>query len=133
MLQGHFVIRNNVIISGSNISTRKHGCAIQSNTRILNQNFIATGSYDNNVFNDEYFKFQSYNGIDLIMTKHTCRVFCLTMTYQEAWVYLHKEEEWNKLYAKYMNSSPSKLFVNKDIKNWLIKQCEIGLNKLRQG
>lgn len=132
ILNGRFFIKENVTISGCNIRTRHYNCVISKNCKIYNRNFVATGTYDSILFDDEYFEYKCNNTVDLIMTKHYCKVFCLTMTYTEAWEYLHNEKQWAALQHKYQNTTPFQLFTS-EIKNWLLEQCLIGLNKLRQG
>lgn len=132
ILNGDFLIKNHVIISGCNIKTRKYACVIDSKSSIYNKTFIATGRYEAKLFDDEYFNYKSYKNIDLITTKHYCRVLCMTMTYTEAWKYLHDETIWEQLRLKNQSTSPPQLFTP-ELKLWLLDECEIGLNKLRQG
>ena len=132
VLNGKFFIRDNVIISGCNIRTRYYNCVIDTGAHIFNKTFVATGTYDAKLFDDEYFEYKCYGVVDLIMTKHYCKVFCLTMTYLEAWKYLHDDEIFAELQKKYQSTSPMQLFLP-ETKQWLLEQCVIGINKLRQG
>lgn len=132
ILNGNFFIKNNVIIDGCNIKTRYYNCVIDNGAIIRNKMFVATGTYNAQLFNDEYFEYKCYGVVDLIMTKHYCKVFCLTMTYNEAWEYLHNDQLFVNLQKKYQDTTPMQLFLP-ETKEWLLQQCLIGLNKLRQG
>jgi hypothetical protein len=132
MLSGKFFIKDHVKISGCNIKTRYYNCIIDAGAQVLNKTFVATGTYNAKLFDDEYFEYKCYGVVDLIMTKHYCKVFCLTMTYLEAWKYLHDDQIFAELQNKYQSTSPMQLFLP-DTKQWLLEQCIIGLNKLRQG
>ena len=132
ILNGRFFIKDNAVISGSDIRTRHYNCIIDRGAQVYNKIFVGTGTYEAKLFDDEYFEYKRGHAIDLIMTKHYCKVGCLTMSYIEAWDYLHDEQKWNELKLKYQDTSPLQLFTNEG-KQWLFEQCLIGLNKLRQG
>lgn len=132
ILNGRFFIKDDVVISGSNIRTRYYNCVIGKCAQIYNKTFVGTGTYEAKLFDDEYFHYQCYGTIDVVMTKRYCKVYCLTMTYEDAWMYLHNDLLWEQLRHKYQDTTPFQLF-SEETRCWMREQCTIGLNKLRQG
>lgn len=131
IIQGNFIIRDNVEICGSNISTRHYHCVLDKNSKVLNKKFVGNGLWEEMLFNDGEFKHIFHNGIDLTLTTHYCKIGCLTLSYYAAWNYLTNETSWKKMEEKYKKESPNTLFTI-NTKHWLTEQCETQLKKLRQ-
>lgn len=124
-LYGDFIIGKNCVINNSNITVIDKHIQIEDKSTIDNLVFRGVGLYESYLFNDGYFNYQFKNTIHLIMTKHYCRVGCLTLDYNTAWNYLNDEVKWEELALQHYKDSRF-VFTNKS-KEWLREQCIIGL------
>ena len=129
ILRGSLSFGKNTVIRNSNIATQLDKVAIFNNEcKVIDKDILAIGVYYPHLFEDGQFIVKMYNGINLILTDHYCRVNCKLMTYEEAWKYLHNDDIWHQLALKAYKDS--QMVFTPNSKQWLLQECAAQLERL---